>query len=81
MEERRAKVDSMTSEYIHHQRAGSCLREFTRQVFRPNPDELGLLGFGGRNASGFATSWIVKEERVMLRAGDNKVGSAGRVRE
>ena len=70
VEERRAKVDPMTSEYIHRQRAGSCLREFTRQVFRPKPGELGLLGFDGRNASGFATSWIVKEEETRPEPGN-----------
>ena len=69
VEERRAKVDPMACEYIRCQRTGRCLREFTRQVFRPKPKELGLPGFGGRKTSGFDISWVVEEERVHVESG------------
>ena len=64
MEERRAKVDPMASEYIRRQETGDCLRDFTRRVFRPNPKELGLPGFDGRNPSQLEVSWVVRGEEV-----------------
>ena len=70
MEERRAKVDPMTSAYIRRQEAGSCLQDFTRQVFRPKPEELGLPGFGGRNPSGLEISWVVKGEETHAESGN-----------
>ena len=68
-DERRAKVDPMSHEYIHCQRAGNCLRKFMRQVFRPNPGVLGLPGFGSRNACGLDVCWVVEGEEVQPEAG------------
>ena len=70
MEERRAKVDPMTSEYIHRQRTGSCLRDFTREVFRPEPEKLDLPGFGGKQASKLEVSWVVKGEKMSPGPGE-----------
>ena len=69
MEERRAKVDPMTSEYIRRQRTGSCVRDFMRQVFRPEPGKLDLPGFNGKGTSELDISWIVKEEGMPPEPG------------
>lgn len=69
VEERRAKVDPVASEYIHCQGAGSCLRDFMRQVFRPKPEELGLPGFDGGNTSGLEVSWVIEGEEIRPEPG------------
>lgn len=69
MEERRAKMDPTTSEYIRRQRTGSCLRDFMRQVFRPEPEELDLPGFGRKGTSELNVSWIVKEVEMSPEPG------------
>ena len=69
MEERRAKVDPMTRDYIHCQRDGHCLRDFTRRVFRPNPKELGLPGFDGKGVSELDVSWVVEGKKLPPEPG------------
>jgi len=68
-EERREKVDPMASEYIGHQRAGTCLRKFMNQVFRPDPYALDLPGFGGRNPCGLSIKWVIEDEGIQPGAG------------
>jgi len=68
-EERRAKVDPMASEYIHCQRAGRCLREFTRRAFRPEPRELDLPGFNGGDNRGLDISWVVEGGEAQPEVG------------
>ena len=69
MEERRAKVDEMTREYIHRQKAGDCLRKFTNRAFCPHPRSLGLPGFDGKSTDGLARMWVVRREVVEPEAG------------
>ena len=68
-DERREKVDPMSREYIRCQRAGKCLRNFMRQVFRLNPEELDLPGFGGQKTCGLDVSWVVEGKDVQPEAG------------
>jgi hypothetical protein len=68
-EARRRKVDPMSREYIGCQRAGTCLRRFMRQVFRPNPEVLALPGFGSRNTGGLDVLWVVEGGEVQPEAG------------
>jgi hypothetical protein len=68
-EERWAKVDPMTKEYVHRQNMGTCLRTFANQVFQPDPKALGLPGFGERNACKLAVTWVVEHEEVQPQAG------------
>jgi hypothetical protein len=79
VEERRAKVDPMATEYIRRQEAGSCLRDFMRQVFRPNPKELDLPGFDGRNASELEISWVVEGKEIHPEPGKCCSASSCRV--
>ena len=69
MEERRARVDPMTSEYIRCHRTGNCLRDFMRRVFRPEPEKLDLPGFNGKGTSGLDFSWSVEEEELPPEPG------------
>lgn len=69
MEERRAKVDPLADKYIRCHRAGSCLRDFMRQVFRPEPERLRLPGFDGRNTSGLDVLWVIKREEIRPEPG------------
>ena len=68
-EERWAKVDPMAGEYISCQQAGTCLREFMNQVFRPNPHVLDLPGFSGQNIRGLNITWVVEGTEIQPEAG------------
>ena len=71
VQERRAKVDPMASEYIGRQQVGVCLREFMNRVLRPDPHTLNLPGFGGQNPCGVDITWVVEDEdeRIWPEAG------------
>ena len=68
MKDRREKVDPLAAEYIRRQRVGDCLRDFARQVFRPEPKKLGLPGFDG-HTSELDTSWEVESEEARPETG------------
>jgi len=67
---RRVKVDPTASDYIRCQTAGKCLREFTRQALRPEPEKLDLPGFNGRDTHGLEISWVVEGEEIQPKAGE-----------
>lgn len=68
-EDKLANVDPVAREYIRHQMSGRCLRNFTKRVFQPNPETLGLPGFGERAATGLEVVWTTTEAEAHPEPG------------
>ena len=70
VEERRAKVDPMASQYICCQMDGRCLREFMRRAFRPEPKKLDLPGFDERGTGGLEILWVFEGRKEPPEVGE-----------